>query len=176
MIQFTADDVRCRVHTRKQGILSKIAHDLCFSVDKLTGQWSLTAPGEVTVPVADLRLLGAEQGGEIVPFGRGDERRIIENLHRDVLHSHRFPAVRYRWTTVSQSPGQVRVDGALSLHGVTRPVRLLGRVSGEFAELSTELDQRDYGIKPFRAAMGALKVDPVVRVTVRLPAAWLSAD
>ena len=56
------------------------------------------------------------------------------------------------------------VVGKLTLHGVTREIRCTR--SGELVE--ARLDQRDFGIKPYSAMFGTLKVKPEVVVTVRL--------
>jgi hypothetical protein len=46
---------------------------------------------------------------------------------------------------------------------------LRGKRTGTTAEFS--FDQRDFGLKPYSAMLGTLKVKPVVRVKVTLPTA-----
>ncbi|MCA9710844.1 MAG: YceI family protein, partial [Myxococcales bacterium] len=77
----------------------------------------------------------------------------------------RHPDIRFTATAVA---GGV-VSGLLSLNGAARPVRLPFSVRDGVATAELRVDQRDWGIKPFRALMGALKVQPVVRIEVSVP-------
>jgi polyisoprenoid-binding protein YceI len=85
---------------------------------------------------------------------------VEKNAAKDVLDVKRYPAITFVSTKVSDS----ELVGQLTLHGTTREVR--GRRSGDTAEFS--LDQRDFGIKPFSAMLGSLKVKPVVTVKITL--------
>jgi polyisoprenoid-binding protein YceI len=50
------------------------------------------------------------------------------------------------------------VNGELSLHGVTKPVDFDIDTNGENLKGMITLLQKDYGIKPFKAMMGTLKI------------------
>jgi polyisoprenoid-binding protein YceI len=75
--------------------------------------------------------------------------------------------IAFRSSAVEQSPGGLRVQGDLDLRGRTRPAafdldasddgRLTGRV---------RFKQSDWGIKPFSALFGTLKVADEVEVGV----------
>ncbi len=62
-----------------------------------------------------------------------------------------------------------RVQGALSLRGIERPLSLTARAVAGAWTAEVDLSQPDYGIKPFTAMLGTLKVKPVVRVQLRVP-------
>jgi len=62
-----------------------------------------------------------------------------------------------------------RVEGRLTLHGTERGITLLARRRGERLEAEVSLHQPDFGIRPFKAFGGALKVRPDVVVRVSLP-------
>ena len=61
------------------------------------------------------------------------------------------------------------VQGELELHGSRRPIRLVVRRAGEELELEHRIHQPDFGVTPYKAMMGALKVksDVVVRLRLR---------
>jgi len=80
-------------------------------------------------------------------------------LGPDVLDSTRFQEITFESTHVEPDrEGTIKVDGRLSLHGMTKPVSILvhvenGRYTGKFV-----LKQRDFGITPVSIAGGTVKV------------------
>jgi hypothetical protein len=90
-----------------------------------------------------------------------DKRQQVQDrmLGPEVLDSTRFPEITFESSHVERDhEGKVRVDGRLSLHGVTKPVSVLaqvenGRYTGRFT-----LKQRDYAITPVSIAGGTVKV------------------
>ncbi len=72
---------------------------------------------DVTAPVASVSTTSAKLDDEL----RGP----------DWLDAGRFPTVRFRSTRVApDGPGRARIEGELTLHGVTRPVVLQARFVG----------------------------------------------
>jgi polyisoprenoid-binding protein YceI len=65
------------------------------------------------------------------------------------------------------------LTGELTLHGKTRPLTVTTRaVDGrQVAELA--LHQPDYGIKPYSAMLGTLKIRPELKLRVSVP--WPAA-
>src|SRR6185436_12833380 len=97
-----------------------------------------------------------------------DRRGIEENTRDDVLEARRHPRITFVSTEVVTHPdGGATVRGDLTLHGVMRPIELRARRDGEWLAAEIELDQTQFGIRPFTAMLGALKVQPVVQVRVR---------
>lgn len=96
---------------------------------------------------------------------------------RNAMRADSFPVIRFE--LVGLDVGAARGDtiavtyqGHLTIHGVTRSVRVPGWVilRRPGAEVHTEfpLDMREYGIDPPTRFFGAVKVDPVVGLTVHL--------
>jgi len=170
MSRFNVDDVICHVHTRKEGLLSRIAHDLCFSVDNLDVKLDGKS-GEAEIDPMRIRLLGAKRNDVVDPkvLSAGDRKRVLANLRNDVLNVAKFPQISYRWRLELLTPTTVTLQGSLSLHGVERPLVFRGAVDGDIARLTARFDQRDFGIVPFRAAFGALKVHPELRIELTVP-------
>lgn len=163
MARYDAAAVKVVIFTFKEGLFSAVAHDLKLEITRLTVDVdgaSVRAefdPGSLRVitPMKD----GAENPNAIPRLLYGE---IEKNTFADVLEVKRYPTISFASTAITET----EVVGQLTLHGKTKEVR--GRRAGQTAEFS--LDQRDFGIKPFSAMLGALKVKPVVTVQVTLPA------
>lgn len=168
MPTFDATHATCRVFTEKDGLLSRLAHDLELEVTDFT----VKAEGgavEGTFNPRSLRVLHALKDGRPSPsLSDWDKKDIEGNIAREVLTS---PApIRFESTAVQRvAGGGGKVAGNLTLNGRTRPVELDVRL--EAGRFVTELviHQLDWGIIPFTAMMGALKIKPQVRVRLSLP-------
>ena len=80
--------------------------------------------------------------------------------------------IQFRSTAVeSLGDGRFALNGDLTIGGAGRPVRIDLTQSGERVSGRTTIRQTDFGIKPYSAMLGALKVaDSVdIEVDVRLP-------
>lgn len=149
-------DVTIEVRTFKEGLLSRVAHDLKLEVGSVEvgDDWS------ARIDPASLRVVCAMKKGtpDLRALSDRDKRSIEGSLRDDVLHVARHPEIRFRPTSVERD----RVQGELLLHGVRRPLELQFR-SGQAV---VRLHQPDFGIRPFSAMMGTLKVQPTVEVVV----------
>ena len=177
MAVFDANVAECLVFTFKEGLLSPVAHNLKLKAAQLRLEVDdATRQVRLTVDAASIRVINAMKEGVEDPGALGDKDRakIEENLRDSVLEVRRFPEIRFESTEVVPEGEGFRVKGALSLHGVrgelSFPVRRIetGGASRWVGEVS--LHQPDFGIKPFSAMMGALKVKPDVTVRVSAPA------
>lgn len=157
-----------RVFTYKEGLLSRLAHDLrltlgCFDLDlnegNLRGRFELDS----------LRVDGAVVAGRVVDamLSSGDRARIEANMREDVLGTVHHPRAQLGAKLQEGAHGQVRLSGTLELAGRGAPLvgelALGERITGRF-----ELHPSRWGIKPFRAFGGALKLQDRVVVEVDL--------
>jgi polyisoprenoid-binding protein YceI len=96
---------------------------------------------------------------------------------RHAMREDSFPTIRFELQGVD--PGtphgdtiQVVFLGRLTIHGVTRTVRVPGSVvlrpGAIDVTASTPIDMREYGIGPPKRFFGAIRVDPVTTVTATL--------
>ncbi len=101
-------------------------------------------------------------GGEITA---GDQTTIERNIVEDVLEAKRYPEIRFRSTRIAG----LHVEGTLSLHGRERPIAFDVREEGDRRIAEVRLHQPDFGIKPYRAMLGTLRIRPdvLVRVSAR---------
>ena len=175
MPDYDQSNSECFVLTFKEGLLSKIAHDLKISVTRFRVSIDPTGPSVVarfdpgSLVVTAVMSQGAEDANGL---SAADKDKIAEQIAGDVLHASRHPQIEFRSSSVSPLPGGgYDIRGALSLHGVTREVTTVTRLQGERQVVDLELHQPDFGITPFKAMMGTLKVKPHVRIQLSVPKA-----
>jgi polyisoprenoid-binding protein YceI len=176
-IEFDASSAECLVYTEKEGMLSKVAHDLKLRVTHFRLAWdgaTITAHFDPR----SLRVVNALARGKENPraLDDDDKGRIERSIVTDVLHPRRFPRIEFRSTEVLAEGKGFRIKGDLTLHGVTRPVRCKASRRGDQWVAQISIHQPDYGIEPFSAMLRTLKVKPKVRVRLSVPAADVPED
>jgi polyisoprenoid-binding protein YceI len=155
------------VHTGTTGAAAKAGHDLRIEV----AGWRATLE-LADDPAASSLTLTADSGSLTVLVGTGgmqalgddDKLKIKRTLDADVLKGG---AIEFRSSRVETDGDRLTVDGELDLLGTVRPLsfRLAlgddGLLTGEAI-----VRQTAFGIKPYSAMFGALKVADDVRVAV----------
>lgn len=177
MPTFDATTATCQVFTFKEGVLSAVAHDLRIRVERFTIDVD-EAAGTVraTFAAGSLRVDCAMKNGreDFDALSDRNRREIEGNITGDVLHAKRHPEIVFRSTRVTtgiEGEGDERhIEGTLALHGAERPLRVTARRQAGKWVAEVELRQPDFGIKPYSAMLGTLKVQPIVRVRVSVPA------
>jgi len=169
-VEIDASTAECLVFTQKEGLLSKIAHDLKIRVTKFTLAWdgdTLSARFDPrSLRVVDAMVKGRESPGAL---GAGDKKKIEKSIVSDVLHPRKHRSIEFRSSEVAPEGDGYRVKGELDLHGVTRSISAKVKLSGGHWSAQVTIDQPAYGIEPFSAMLGTLKVKPKVRVRISLP-------
>lgn len=172
MPHFDQMSAECLVFTRKAGLLSTVAHDLLIRVTRFTIGISGEAPTiEAAFDPASLVVVDAVR--DRVPqagvLNTSDKRKIEQSIASEVLLPTRYPHIRFKSSrVVPEGPGY-RISGDLVLRGRTRAVSGTSHVEGARRWVEIAVHQPDFGIKPFSALMGTLRVEPEVRVRVSLP-------
>jgi polyisoprenoid-binding protein YceI len=169
MARFDARSAECIVFVFKEGLLSKVGHDLELRAEDLLVE---VEAGSVRARIgaAGLRVVSAlREGAEVPSLSPSDKRDIEQTLCDRILDARRHPDIRFRSTRVEERGDIVHIEGALALHGVERALSLTARADAAVWVTEVALSQPDFGIKPYSAMFGALKVQPVVRVRWRVP-------
>lgn len=169
---FDQSTAECLVFTYKEGLLSPVAHDLKIQVT----QFEISIPDSedsvaATFDATSLRVGCAMKDGEDMPkaLSKRDKRKTEANINKDVLRSRRFPQIVFRATSVVRKSGQCQLEGELTLCGETRAIQLNAELGADGWTTETWINQPDFGIKPFTALMGTMKVKPRVKVWIRIP-------
>ncbi len=165
------ENATLQVKTYREGIASKAGHDLVLDVT----QWEATvevpedrAPSSVEL-TADPRSLHVREGLHgVKPLTDRERGEIRKNIDEKVLGG---APIRFRSTALELGEGgRLQGHGELQMAGNARPVSLElsvgsdGRVSG-----GVPLAQSEWGIRPYRGLMGALKVQDVIEVVIDAP-------
>jgi polyisoprenoid-binding protein YceI len=166
------------VMTGREGAAALMGHDLTLAATR----WRATVTVDADEPSRS-RLRATVEAGSLVvqdasggPIGLTDSQReeIGDIVRAQVLRSNRHPAITFRSTSVDGDGKRGSVTGNLTIGRRTRPATLELRVArSKIARVvaTTSIRQSDYGIEPYAALRGALRVKDVVdvRVEVRLP-------
>lgn len=157
---------RLLLYTSREGVASLTGHDLTIEVARWSGRLRfgvdrMATALAVAVDMGSMRVIGGTGG--IGPLSERDKREIIHNA-RTILSVDRYPEGSY----VAKRIGEDAVEGVLTLLGRSHRVRLTYRIDGERCRAFGTVRQSDYGIKPFGALFGALRLADTVQVEVEL--------
>jgi polyisoprenoid-binding protein YceI len=168
------------VRTAREGMAARVGHDLVMEIVRWSG--TLTIPEGVAeesrvAVTLDTRSLEVREGsGGALPLSAKDIADIKRNALEKVLQVDRHSEVIFESTLLRRAEGgRIEVAGDLTIVGVRRPIRFRADVREEHGATRVTarvpILQSDWGIKPFRAFMGALKVRDEVEVVidVRVP-------
>jgi polyisoprenoid-binding protein YceI len=174
--QIGPESGRLTLRTYRSGLAAQAGHDLTIDVTRWSGELDDPAggaPGALDATI-DLTSLDIREGrGGIKPLSDRD-RRDITGQARKQLDTGHFPEASYAATGFTpDDAGGGAIDGTLTLHGQSRPLRLEVSKTGDGQyRATTTVVQSQFGIKPYSGMFGALKLrdDVDVEVTVTLPA------
>ncbi len=164
------------LHTGREGVGSKVGHDLVIAI----GQWSGVATfGDAAVPTgleltAHLPSLAVLRGdGGLKPLSDKDRRTIRDNALKS-LRATQHPDVTFTASDVRQDGSRVVAKGTLTLAGNTQPIEVVleGAERDGRTRITAEVPvrQTEFGITPYSGLLGALKVADVVRVQLDVTA------
>jgi polyisoprenoid-binding protein YceI len=161
------------VHTKRTGAAAKAGHNLTMHVGAWEAVLEVAAEAgaaslEVTADGSSLRVV--EGTGGMQSLGDDDKANIEQTIDEEVLKAQ---AITFRSSRVEQSPeGSLAVEGGLTLLGATRPLSFAVAV-GDDGTLACRavVKQTDWGMKPYSALFGTLKVVDEVELSLdaRLP-------
>ncbi|MFO0794510.1 MAG: YceI family protein [Candidatus Brocadiaceae bacterium] len=163
------------VYTFKEGFLSAVAHDLLIDVTNFTVKLTVPVSGspfvEAEVQSNSLKVICAMKDGQHLPEALKDKDKadIEDAIVKDVLHPAKYPLILFLSKNIQAVGDVYYAKGELTLHGVTRPVEFDFRITnGADLKGRVVLPQKDYGIKPYKALLGTLKVKNEVDVGFEL--------
>ncbi len=161
------------VRTRKGGAAAKAGHNLLIEVTEWTATLTVGESGESTriELTADAGSLQVREGtGGMTSLGEDDKAGINQTIDQEVL---RGASIAFRSTAVDGGAGseRLRVTGELELAGHRHPLAFELLTAGDRLTGSATVKQSGWGIKPYSALFGTLKVldEVTVEVDVQLP-------
>jgi len=171
VLHFDQNSAECLIFTYKDGLLSAIAHDLMIRVTRFDGQIDDKSLAiQVRFDASSLRVVSALQGGSPAELlSDADKRKIEQNIVDEVLEAASFPEIRFESTSVTPKDAGFHVEGTLTLHGKTRSISVTTSPEGDRQVAKVAIQQPDYGIKPYSAMLGTLKLKPELIVQIEIP-------
>lgn len=158
---------RLLIKTGRAGLGRSVGHDLTIEVTR----WSATvtvaddpAGSSVAAEIETGSFEVREGVGGVKPLSSSDKAEILKNIRDKVLKTGEYPAITFRSTSVAGTPEAFDVGGDLTIRGVTRPATVHGRISGDRLTGSATVVQTHWGIKPYSAMLGQLRVADAVTI------------
>jgi polyisoprenoid-binding protein YceI len=159
-------DARLTIRTARRGAASKAGHDLVIEVQT----WGATVqiapdPAQSVLELnADSRSFKVLEGtGGIKPLTESDKGSIVQTVNDEILKgtpiTFRSTAVRPEGDGRFHVTGDLEIANGISLVAFDLTVDDEGRVTGE-----ATVKQSEWGIKPYTALFGALKLADEVQV------------
>jgi polyisoprenoid-binding protein YceI len=158
------------VRTKKAGAASKAGHNLLIEVTAWSGTLEVGedgTPSSVELSVDSRSLKVVEGSGGMTSLGDDDKAGITETINEEVLKG---TPIEFRSSRVDGS-GPYTVSGELTLAGRDHPVSFELVAAGDRITASATVKQSDWGIKPYSALFGTLKVvdEVAVEIDAQLP-------
>ncbi|HEY1509431.1 MAG TPA: YceI family protein [Solirubrobacteraceae bacterium] len=158
------DNGTLTVRTGKGGAASKAGHDLLIEVTSWRGTLDLGPEAQISL-TADAKSMRVREGsGGMNKLGDDDMANIEQTIDEEVLNGTK---IEFHSTAVQTSAdGHMSVSGELELAGRRAPISFElavddGRLTG-----TAIVKQSDWGMKPYSALFGTLKVLDDVQITV----------
>jgi polyisoprenoid-binding protein YceI len=161
------DNATLAVRTERAGAAAKAGHDLLIHVTAWEATLVVTDdPGGMSMELtADATSLRVQEGTDgMQALGDEDVASIHQTIDNEVLKRQE---ISFRSTGVQVDGDRLRAHGDLTIVGNTQPVEF-DLVSGDAGELSGSavVTQTAFGMKPYSALFGALKVKDEVEVVL----------
>ncbi|MDQ6776986.1 MAG: YceI family protein [Actinomycetota bacterium] len=162
------DNGTLTVKTRRSGAAAKAGHDLTIAVEAWEATLTISedpSQSSLTLNATADSLRVVDGTGGIQSLGDDDKKTIKETIDKDVLKRE---DIQFRSTSVQAADGKLTVQGDLTVRGKTNPITFDlavgndGKVSG-----SAIVKQTNFGMKPYSALFGALKVADEVTVAIQ---------
>jgi polyisoprenoid-binding protein YceI len=164
--RFGPDNSTLAINTTRTGAAAKAGHDLLIHVTDWQGSLALAAdPAEARIELdADATSLHVREGtGGMQALDDDDRASIRQTIDEDVLKKQR---ITFRSTSVQPTDAGLRVQGDLTVVGKTHPITFDVALSDGALTAVAVVKQTDFGMKPYSALFGALKVADEVKVSL----------
>jgi polyisoprenoid-binding protein YceI len=166
------DRGRILLRTFRDGLAAQAGHDLTIEATRWSGELVVNddlSPASLEVRI-DLGALVVREGtGGVKPLTDRDRREMAVTA-RKVLGTDQHPEAVFAADSFRPAAdGGGEISGTFTLRGQSRPLRLQVKQTGtDRYHAETQVVQSDYGIKPYTAFLGALRVRDAVDAAIEL--------
>jgi polyisoprenoid-binding protein YceI len=157
------DNASLHVETGRSGAAAKAGHDLIIDVTSWEATLEVGDTSSLELSADSTSLHVREGKGGMQALGDDDKADIRKTIDKDVLKTKN---VTFTSSSVESAGDGLKVSGDLEMGGKSKPVSFDLSESGGTLTGSADIKQSDWGIKPYSALFGALKVNDEVKVVV----------
>jgi polyisoprenoid-binding protein YceI len=158
------DNGSLKIKTGREGAAAKAGHDLVLEATTWDGTVEIGDSPSVTLNVDPSSIEVREGSGGAKPLKDSDKSDIKKSMKDKILGSSQ---ISFESSDVKVDNGSMNVSGKLSVAGGSDSISVPLQVSDDGTVRGTvKLSQSKFGIKQFKALMGALKVSDAVEVQV----------
>jgi polyisoprenoid-binding protein YceI len=171
---------KIEIQVAKDGFLKAFGHDHLVLATKYSGEVQFDSAKveessvAFTVEAASLKVIDPGESEK----DRSEVQATM--LGKDVLDAVQYPQIKFSSSGVRSKSGSnasldLQVEGTLSLHGTTKPITIPVRLQVEnggalTADAEVSLLQSDFGITPYKAVGGTVKVKDKLKLTFHIVA------
>ena len=156
-----------QVKTYREGMAQKVGHDLILDVTRWAAPVQLNAASSSIMLECDSSSLPVREGvNGVKPLSDKDREEIVKTINEKILRKR---PIRFRSTSMEPKADGYGVQGELAIGSESRPVSFDLKVAGGRISGIVTVVQREFGIKPYSALMGALKVRDELEIVVDAP-------
>lgn len=170
MTRYAPPAATCTVRAWKAGLLAAVGHDVEL---RLTRFWLEVDDAGIRgeFDASSLEIAGAVRHEHVDPSALSpkDKADILDNVRKYVFAKHQPAKITFRCDDVTDDGDELTGEGELTIPPFRRALPFRVRISGGRAVCELKLNQPDWGITPFKAALGGLRVQPEVTVRVEVP-------
>src|SRR5258708_804278 len=153
------------IHVGKAGLFSAAGHEHWISAPISSGALRESPDPHVEFAVETAKMA-------VKPDPKVDTKTqaaVQKDMEEMTLETRKFPEIKFHSSAIAKvGDDQWKVSGDLSLHGVTKPVSLIVKRSGDAYSAHTVLKQTDFGIKPISVGGGTIKVKNEVEIDFQI--------
>jgi polyisoprenoid-binding protein YceI len=154
------------LRTFREGMAALVGHDLVIDVTRWQGTVSIPAGGQPHLAFTiDMGSFEVREGLHGVKPLTDSDREDIKRSIAETLKTHQHKQASFQSRAVRVDGDQATVEGDFTLAGSTQPLQIAVHADGDRTVTAKAVVQQTlWGIKPFKAFLGALKVRDTVEV------------
>jgi polyisoprenoid-binding protein YceI len=162
------DSGQLLIKTSRTGLGARAGHDLTIEVTRWRAEVTVDSADVTKSSVsveADAESFEVREGtGGVKPLTGADRVEIKKTIREKILHTRQHPEITFGSTRIAGTAESFSIDGNLTITGRTQPVTVHGRRAEDRVQGSATIVQSRWGIRPYTAFFGALKLSDEVAI------------
>ena len=170
-MKFDQSSAICQVFVFREGLLSVLGHDLRIKVTsfviEIDEAYAIEARFDARSLQVDCAMVDGAERPDVLSLA--DKNEIDRNILRKVLESDIYGDISLTSALVRKEDSSYLVNSTLTLHGTSKQIAFTVRKEGNYNVADFGLHLPDFGITPFSALFGMIKIKPDILIRVMIP-------